>query len=125
VKRSLIATIVSVLAVGLILAVVITLSPTVSRSVADVIDVEASLREADFAFADRELAYAGGYGLSPAAAVEKGAAFSFADHELMYAGGYGLSPAAIVERGADFDFLNHELRVGRDAVVRTISDRRR
>jgi hypothetical protein len=42
--------------------------------------------------------YAGGYGLRPAAAVEKGADFDFLDHELRYAGGYSLSLAAVVER---------------------------
>lgn len=118
VKRSLVAAIISVLAVGLILVVLIALPPGAARSVADVIEyedkaqlqVDARLRGAEFTFVDHELQYAGAYGLSPAAAVEKGADFAFVDHELAYAGGYGLEPAATAARGADFDFADHELR---------------
>jgi hypothetical protein len=126
VKRSLVASIISVLAVALVVAAVITLPPAVTGLLAAVPeyedsaqpDMDARLREADFAFLDHELRYAGGYGLRPAAAVEKGAEFSFVDHELAYAGGYGLRPAAAVEKGADFDFLDHELRyAGGHAVV--------
>jgi hypothetical protein len=52
---------------------------------------------------------AGGYAL--VAAAEREAGFSFLDRELAYAGGYTLRPAARVEREADFDFVDHELRV--------------
>jgi hypothetical protein len=118
VRRSLVATIISVLAVGLILTIVITLPPAASRSVVAVTGYqdsaeparEAVLREVGLDFADHELRYAGGYSLSLASAVKRGTAFDFVDHELRYAGGYGLSPAAEAERAADFDFVDHELR---------------
>ena len=120
-NRSLVATLISVLTVGLMLVVAITLLPAVTGSAASVTlnrvgvqrDTDASVsaaeRAADFDFADHELRYAGGYVLSPAA-VGKGADFDFADHELRYAGGYALSPAATVGKGAEFDFVDHELR---------------
>jgi hypothetical protein len=118
VRRSLVATIISVLAVGLILTIVITLPPAASRSVVAVTGYqdsaeparEAVLREVGLDFADHELRYAGGYSLSLASAVKRGAGFDFVDHEMMYAGGYGLRPAAVVERGTAFDFVDHELR---------------
>jgi hypothetical protein len=107
VRRSLVATIISVLAVGLILTIVITLPPAASRSVVAVTGYqdsaeparEAVLREVGLDFADHELRYAGGYGLSPAAEAERAADFDFVDHELRYAGGYSLSLPA-PSRGA-------------------------
>lgn len=65
---------------------------------------------ASFEFFDRDLAYAGGYGLRPLAGLPNKANLDLLDHELAHAGGYGFRSAAGVVRGLEFDFLDHELR---------------
>jgi hypothetical protein len=83
----------------------------------------AVVRGADFDFLDRELRYAGGYGLRPVARVARGADFDFLDHELRYAGGYTLRPAIVAGLTIDdaSDPIQYTFLAARSAAEREAS----